>query len=308
MDIIRDINAVNPLENTAVTVGTFDGIHLGHQKIISRLVESAKSLNGKSVAVTFDPHPKEVIILPDKPPITILSTTAEKLDVLAEHGVDIVVIIEFTKEFSKTPPDVFAKEILAGILGARSVVVGYDHSFGRDRKGNTAMLLDIGESAGFTVDDVGPYKVDGVAVSSTLIRRKLLEGNIDTTTNYLGRYYSISGRVIKGKGIGKQMNFPTANIEIPRKNKVIPKNGVYCIRTEIEGEPFTGMMNIGLRPTYNGDSRTVEAHIFSGDEIDLYDTELNVELISRIRDERKFESPEELVAQLVRDKELCFKI
>ncbi|MCH7954455.1 MAG: bifunctional riboflavin kinase/FAD synthetase [Candidatus Marinimicrobia bacterium] len=307
MELLTDITDYQSSHDRVLTVGTFDGVHLGHQKIIEAIIESAKKRNLKSTVVTFDPHPKEVISTPDgTDKIELLTTLEEKLEALSKFDIDTVIVIQFTMEFSRTDPDAFVTDILCKKFKAKEIIVGYDHNFGKDRSGNHKTLLSLGEKCGFSVKMVGPFDLMDGAVSSTRIRKLLSgEGDVETASKLLSRLYSITGSVVKGEGRGRKINFPTANIKLHNDSKVIPKNGVYCVNVLRDGKSQKGMCNIGFRPTFDGSDRTIEAHILSDDLGDLYGEEISLEYISRLRDEFRFNSSEELIKQLQKDKLAC---
>ena len=307
MELLTYTENFQSSHDRALTVGTFDGVHLGHQKIIEAILEKAKERDLKSTIVTFDPHPKEVISAPDDTSkLELLTTLEEKLDALSAFDIDTVILIPFTIEFSRTNPESFVTEVLCKKFRAKEIIVGYDHNFGKDREGNSQTLKSLGDECGFTVEVADPVSYNDEAISSTRIRKLLIdEGDVKLTGELLKRNYSVSGEVVKGKGIGRSLNFPTANISVEDKLKIIPKNGVYCVDVFREGVEQRGMSNIGMQPTFNGDTRTLEVHILMDDLDDMYGEIIKIEFISRIRDEQKFDSPDELVAQLEKDKIVC---
>ncbi len=307
MEVLTEITNYQSPHDRVLTVGTFDGVHLGHQKIIDTIIKSARKNNLKSTVVTFDPHPKEVISTPGIPEkINILTTLEEKLFALSNFGIDTTIVIPFTLEFSKTKPEDFVIDILCKKFRAKEIIVGYDHNFGKDRSGNHETLISLGEKCGFSVQMVGPLDISDEAVSSTRIR-KLLSGvgDVETAEGLLSRKYSFRGKIVRGEGRGREIHFPTANIEIDNKSKTIPKNGVYCVNVFRNNLEYKGMCNIGYRPTFDGSKRTIEVHLLADDLGDMYGEEIQVEFISRLRDEFKFNSPEELIKQLEKDKLAC---
>ena len=307
MELLTYTENFQSSHDRALTVGTFDGVHLGHQKIIEAILEKAKERNLKSTIVTFDPHPKEVISAPgDTSKLELLTTLEEKLDALSAFDIDTVILIPFTIEFSRTNPESFVTEVLCKKFRAKEIIVGYDHNFGKDRSGNHETLLSLGEKCGFAVKMVGPFDLMSDAVSSTRIRKLISgEGDVETASKLLSRRYSISGTVVRGDGRGREINFPTANIKVQSDSKAIPKNGVYCVNVLMGDTSRKGMCNIGFRPTFDGSTRTIEVHILSDDLGDLYGEEISLEFISRLRDEFKFNSSEELIEQLQKDKIAC---
>jgi len=288
----------NLKNKTVVTIGTFDGVHLGHQKIIERLVDVASSNQLDSVLLTFFPHPR--MVLQKDADIKLINTLSEKESVLKKLGLTHLVVNEFTKEFSRLTAEEFVREILVKQLNAKHVIIGYDHHFGRNRSANIEDLKRFGKEYNFTVEEISAQDVNEVAVSSTKIRTALLDGDIKTANLYLNYNFMLSGKVIKGKGIGKTIQFPTANIKIAETYKLIPKDGVYVVKSNVDNETVFGMMNIGNNPTVNGTSKSIEIHFFDLDK-DLYNQNLKIELLHRLRDEKKYESVDALKTQLKAD-------
>jgi len=292
--------ARNP--DTIVTVGTFDGIHLGHREIIRETVRQAHASGGRSVVVTFEPHPKQVV-RSDRGPVALLSTLEEKLRLLENEGVDLVWVLPFTREFARQTPREFYERAIVGRLGVRAVVVGIDHMFGRDRSGDAAELNVLAREFGFSLTTIPPLIVDDVRVSSTVIRKALAEGDVARAGRYLGYPYSLSARVVQGDRRGRDLGFPTANLDLDHSLKVIPARGVYVVEGEVSGESRHGMMNIGLRPTVTDAGHlTLEAHLF-GVERDLYGEHVRVSFLARLREEQRFSSAQDLVRQLHLDRE-----
>lgn len=286
-----------------ITVGTFDGLHCGHQAILRELKQEAQIRQGSTTVVTFDPHPQVVLQHSDKPPVQILTATEEKIALLRQANIDRLVIIPFTLEFSKTPSETFVREILFRRIGMQAIVIGHDHGFGKNREGDFATLERLGKELNFSVREVPPYEMNGVTISSTRVREALQQGEIEKAARYLGRPYSLSGAVIAGDGRGKTLGFPTANLQPNHDKKLIPANGVYAVWVKIEKlrAQYPGMMNIGYRPTFGKAARVLEVHAldFSGD---LYGATLTVYFMAKLRNEQKFESPQALMAQLQQDK------
>ncbi len=310
--IYRSLDEVQFDPCSVVTVGTFDGLHCGHQAILRELKQEARTRQSRATVVTFDPHPQLVLQRPDKPAVQILTTTAEKITLLCEENIDRLVIIPFTREFSRTPSETFVREILWRRVGMQAMVIGHDHGFGKNREGDLATLQRLGQELGFAVREVPPYEMNGVTLSSTRVREALLQGEVEKAARYLGRLYCLSGTVTAGDGRGKTLGFPTANVAPNHDKKLVPANGVYVVRVEYEkphvremaGEDktkYSGMMNIGYRPTFGNPARALEAHLldFSGD---LYGATLTIHFVARLRHEQKFASPQALMAQLERDK------
>jgi len=274
-------------------------VHIGHQKIIQRLVESGKNKDLKSIVLTFFPHPR-MVLQPDFD-MKLLHSIDERQDVLSQFGLEEVVIKKFTKAFANLSAQDYVKQILVDELNAKHIIIGYDHHFGKNRTANIEDLKIYGKEYGFTVEEISAQDIEDVAVSSTKIRQSLLEGDIETANSYLGYPYFISGKVIKGRGIGNTLDFPTANIHVPETYKLIPKDGVYVVRSSIDDVKVFGMMNIGSNPTFKGDKKSIEVHFFDINQ-NLYGAILKVEILYRLRDEHKFESVDLLKAQLQNDR------
>lgn len=300
MKIIRSITAFNSSEKTIVTIGTFDGIHIGHQKILKDLIKTAKKEGKKSVLLTFFPHPRMVLQKDNK--ILLLNTIEEKSGLLEKMGLDYLIIHPFSKEFSRLTALDFVRDILVNKLNTSRLIIGYDHHFGKNREGNIHQLKEYSLLYDFKVEEIPAQDIDDVSVSSTKIRTALKEGNLKTANNYLGYHYMLNGTVVSGKKLGGTIGFPTANLEIKEPYKLIPKTGVYIIKTLINTVLYTGIMNIGFNPTVLGKHQTIEAHLFDFNE-DLYGKEIMIEFIYFLREEHKFESVKELVVQLNIDKE-----
>ncbi|HET8886014.1 MAG TPA: bifunctional riboflavin kinase/FAD synthetase [Salinimicrobium sp.] len=285
-------------KNTVVTIGTFDGVHIGHQKIIKKLVKSAKKEDLESVILTFFPHPRMVLQKDDS--IKLINTIDEKKQLLAAEGVDHLIVHPFTKEFSQMEAAEFVQEILLKQLKAKKIIIGYDHRFGKNRSADISDLKKFGEEFGFEVEEISKQEVEHIAVSSTKIRNALFEGKIKLANKYLSRPFMLSGTVVKGKGLGKDFGFPTANIEIAETYKLIPKIGVYVVRSVIEGVEVYGMMSIGFNPTVGGTEKTIEAHFFDFEK-DIYGEFLQIEILKRIRDEINFGNTEDLKEAIQKD-------
>jgi riboflavin kinase/FMN adenylyltransferase len=285
---------------SVVTIGTFDGIHIGHQKIIRKLTKTAKEHNLQSVVLTFFPHPR--MVLQKNANIQLLNTIEERKQLLYNFGVDDIHIQEFTKEFSELSAEDFVKTLLVDRLNAKHIIIGYDHQFGKNRSANIDDLKIFGKQFSFEVEEISVQDIDDVAVSSTKIRNALNIGDIKTANSYLGYSYFLTGNVIKGKGLGRQIDFPTANISIEETYKLIPKQGVYVVKTTIENKTIFGMMNIGINPTVNGKEQSIEVHLFDFNA-DIYGAKLKVELLHRLRNEYHFESVNDLKNQLHQDKQ-----
>ncbi|MGW9684985.1 bifunctional riboflavin kinase/FAD synthetase [Flagellimonas sp. 2504JD1-5] len=284
---------------TAVTIGTFDGVHLGHAKILERLINNAKNEGLKSTVLTFFPHPR--MVLQKDTDIKLLNTLDEKIQILDAMGLDYLIIHPFTKDFSRLSATEFVRDILVNSLKTKKIIIGYDHRFGRNRNANIQDLIAFGNTLDFEVEEIPAQEIDEVSVSSTKIRNALLDGDIATANSYLTYPYMLTGTIKKGKGLGKQFGFPTANLHIAEDYKLIPKNGVYVVRSLINGNKHYGMMNIGFNPTVSGTEKSIEVNFFEF-EGDLYNKKIQVNILHRIRDEHKFDSVKELQAQLKQDK------
>ena len=300
MKIIQTISNFNSLEKTVVTIGTFDGIHIGHQKILKDLIETAKKENKKSVLLTFFPHPR--MVLQKEVTIQLLNTIEEKSSLLEKMGLDYLIIHPFSKEFSRLTALDFVRDILVNQLNTSRLIIGYDHHFGKNREGNIHQLKEYSSLYDFNVEEIPAQDIDNVSVSSTKIRNALQEGSLKTANNYLGYNYMLNGTVVNGKSLGGKIGFPTANLEVNETYKLIPKTGDYIIKTVIDSVLFYGMMNIGFRPTVSGKDQTIEAHLFNFNK-DLYGKNLRLELLYFLRKEKKFDSIDDLIVQLKLDKE-----
>ena len=285
---------------SVVTIGTFDGVHIGHQEIIKNLVEKAEATQNESVILTFFPHPR--MVLQKSSSIKLLNTLDEKVELLRKSGLNNLIIEPFTKEFSRLTALEFARDVLVNRLKTKTLVIGYDHHFGRNREGNFEQLREYGITYNFNVEEIPAQDVENIAVSSTKIRNALEAGDIDIANAYLGYKYMLSGEVVPGKALGRQYSYPTINIDIAEDYKLIPKSGVYIVDTVIESQHFYGIMNIGKRPTLNGRRKTIEVHLLDFDE-NLYGEQIRVQLLKRLRDEQKFASVEHLFAQIKKDEQ-----
>ncbi|MCF0063137.1 bifunctional riboflavin kinase/FAD synthetase [Dyadobacter chenwenxiniae] len=301
MNIYHSLDSFQKLEYGVVTSGTFDGVHLGHKKILSRLREISEQSGGETVVLTFWPHPRTVVS-EDSQGLQLLSTIDEKIELFSQLGIHHLLIVPFTRAFSELSSHEYIKEILVDKIGTKKLVIGYDHRFGRNREGSFGFLQDNCASYGFEVEEISREDIENMAVSSSRIRKALVTGHVEEANELLGRPYTLSGTVVKGKQLGRTIGFPTANVHLHESYKLIPMNGVYVIHATYNGEQFKGMLNIGVRPTVDGSMRTIEANLFDFDK-EIYGEDLKLELLHYLRPEQKFESLDMLVRQINIDKE-----
>ena len=299
MKIYEGLADFSPVRNAVVTSGTFDGVHLGHQKILNRIREIATSIQGETVLITFWPHPR-LVLYPNEHNLRLLSTFEEKTKLLRQFGVDHLITIPFTPKFSQMTSEEFIRKVLMEKLQTKKLVIGYDHRFGKNREGSFEYLKAHSPEFGFELEEISRQDVDEIGVSSTKIRHSLESGDVKTAASYLGRPYELNGLVIKGQQIGRSIGFPTANIHIPNDYKLIPKDGVYAVEAFVEGTQYKAMLNIGNRPTVDGTKKTVEANLFDF-QGDLYNKQITVYFHEFLREEQKFENLEALKNQLIQD-------
>ena len=305
MKVINTITNYAELKNCALTIGTFDGVHIGHQQIIKRLVKQAKKKNLLSVVLTFFPHPR--MILQKESDIRLIDTLNEKQKLLEDLGIDLLVVHPFSKIFSRQLADEFIRNILVNTFHIAHLIIGYDHRFGRNREATIDDLINAGETYGFSVEKIEAQEIASVNVSSTKIRLAIEAGDIQKANNYLNRPFKITGKIIKGAEIGRTIGFPTANLHITEEYKLLPADGVYFVRAKHKGKTIFGMMNIGFRPTVNGKKRSYEVHFFNFNE-NLYKQFISVELLDQIRQEKAFLTLDELKQQLTLDKAHCQRL
>lgn len=299
METIQGIAQFKSEASTALTIGTFDGVHMGHGQILKRLITDAKKAGLKSAVLTFFPHPR--MVLQQDSDIKLLNTLEEKKQILAKMGLDYLIVHPFTKAFSRLSALEFVRDNLVNGLKANKIIIGYDHRFGRNRNANISDLITYGNTFDFEVSEIPVQEIDEVSVSSTKIRKSLLAGDITTANAYLGYHYMLTGTVKKGKGLGRKIGFPTANIAVAETYKLIPQNGVYVVKADYDQVTVHGMMNIGYNPTVNGKSKSMEVHFFDFKE-DLYGKTIQIQFLKKIRDEHKFDSVALLREQLEKDK------
>ena len=293
---LQDYNSTKP---SVVTIGTFDGVHIGHTKIINQLTTISLKNNLTSILLSFFPHPK--MVLQNDNELKLINTIQEKEGLLNSLNLDYLIIKEFTKEFSRLSALEFVRDILVNKLNAKHIIIGYDHHFGRNRTANIEQLKEFGELYDFKVTEILAQDIDDIAISSTKIRKALINGEIKLANKFLGYNFFFSGDVVHGNNIGKTISFPTANIKVDQPYKLIPKNGVYIVKTIIDNQTTFGMMNIGYNPTFNGKQKSIEIHFLNFTK-NIYHKNLTIEMIMRIRNEIKFNSVEDLKKQLEQDK------
>lgn len=300
MKIFNGFDELSSISNPVLTIGTFDGVHLGHQKIINHLNKQAEKVGGESVLFTFYPHPR-MVLYPESHGVRLLQTQEEKLDKLERMGLRNIIIHPFTKEFSRLTALEFVRDYLVNKLKVKQMVIGYDHQFGKNREGSIDFLRDICDTYDFEVFEISAKEIDEVNISSTKIRKALEECDIEGANLFLGEPFELNGVVVKGKGIGKKLGYATANIDLQSDVKIVPGNGVYLVNVVVDGEEHQGMLNIGTNPTVSsGVEKTIEVHVLDLDR-DLYGKKLKLKLISFIRPEKKFENVDQLVNQIKED-------
>jgi len=305
MIIIKDLSELkSPLEKPVLTIGNFDGVHKGHLALFEKVKEIAKKINGNSVVMTFDPHPVKVLNHGNGPPL--ITPIQQKIRLIKEAGIDIILCLPFTKEFATIPAKDFVKKILVDKIGVKYIVVGYDYAFGRNREGDIDLLQNLGDKLGFKVIVVEPVSIDGIIVSSTKIRNLVQEGRLEEAKALLGRNYQVCGTVIKGKNRGARLlGYPTANLKLI--DELTPKIGVYAVKVIVDDKVYNGVANIGYNPTFGNKSFSVETHIIEFNK-DLLGKEIRIEFVKRLRDERKFKDPDELSKQIGKDIEEAKKV
>ena len=299
MKVYRDIKTFENKQNAVVTTGTFDGVHFGHQKILSRLKEVAKQLKAETVIITFFPHPR-LVLFPEDNDLKLINTLDEKIELLSSQGIDHLIIIPFTKEFSRLSSLEFIQEILVNSIGTKKLVIGYDHHFGKNREGSFEHLKLYSKEYGFEVEEIPEQDINDVAVSSTKIRNAILEGNIAKANQYLGYPFAINGKVVRGDQIGRTIGFPTANIQVDEHYKLIPMDGIYAVRVLLGEKKYNGMLYIGNRPTVDGKKKVIEVNLFDFSE-DIYDQAITVNFVAFIRGDKHFNGLEELKVALAND-------
>jgi len=304
MRIFHHISEITSISNSIITIGTFDGVHLGHQKIIKRLVELKEKQGGETLLFTFAPHPRKVLF-PEQKDLKLITTTEEKCELLKKFGIDNVLVFPFTKEFSQMNADRYISEIIAQGLKTKTLVIGYDHRFGSNREGNIDTLKQYSSQFNFEVEEISAQEINQLNVSSTRIRKAIEEGDIDVANEFLGYSFFVTGTVVKGKQLGRTIGYPTANIQIIDPDKLIPKIGVYAVNVEHNNKRYKGMLNVGVNPTTDTDNKIkIEVNIFDFEK-EIYGDGIKVEFVKRIRNEEKFANLDELKQALANDKIAC---
>ncbi|PPK99995.1 bifunctional riboflavin kinase/FAD synthetase [Parapedobacter indicus] len=314
MKIYRNLEDFIPLDNAVVTIGTFDGVHVGHQKILSTLKECARNSGGETVLLTFFPHPR-MILHPEDDSLRLISDIEEKVALLADAGIDHLIITPFTRDFSNQSPEAYIRDVLVGKIGTKKIIIGYDHRFGKDRSGSLKDLLDHAEIYGYTVEQIPEQDINDVAVSSTKIREALIKGDIATANSYLGHPFQLTGKVVRGNQLGRNIGYPTANLQVLENHKLIPAYGIYAVEAavidlagittgtyqpNIPEHVVKGMGYIGTRPTIDGISRSIEVHLFDFHS-DIYGKTLQVNFLHFIRHDQWFENMQEMIDQMAKD-------
>ena len=302
MRVFKGLDNLPPFKNPVLTIGTFDGVHLGHAKIIERLRKKAIEVDGESIIITFDPHPR-FVVAPNSTPIELLSTSQEKIKALQALHVDNVVIVPFTKAFSDISAEAYIRDFIVSNFHPHTIIIGYDHHFGKNRQGNYQLLESVKATYGFQLEEIPVQEIEHIAVSSTKIRAALHIGDIKKANELAGKYYTLEGVVIHGEKRGRLIGFPTANVHVGDAHKLIPANGVYAVKAYLKETAYKAMLNIGVRPTVSSSNhRSIEVNIIDFDQ-DIYDETFRIEFVDKLRDEIKFNGIDELIAQLTIDKQ-----
>lgn len=304
MNIFHSINDFKSTKKTILTLGTFDGVHIGHKKILERVTQHTENGKYESLVLTFFPHPR--MVLHGQSEVKLLNTIDEKIDLLEKNGIQNLVIHPFDETFSKLTAEEFVKTVLVDRFQIQKIIIGHDHRFGRNRTADINDLIAFGKQYNFEVEQISVQEIDAVSISSTKIRKALMEGNMALANDYLGYDYFLTGIISKGKQLGRTIGFPTANLKIEENYKLIPQNGVYVVKSIIDQKTVFGMMNIGYNPTVSGENLSVEIHYFDFDK-DIYDQKIAVSILERLRPEQKFGSVDLLKEQLEKDKQIALK-
>ncbi|HCK98825.1 MAG TPA: hypothetical protein DHW42_01780 [Candidatus Marinimicrobia bacterium] len=294
-------------KSAVVTLGVFDGLHRAHMAIVQKVIDSAKAAHSYSMLVTFDPHPRKYLNSSKDDPVLLLTTPEEKVHLLEDTALDAILFLKTDKALINMSSEEFVKMILVNQIGVKKIIVGYDYHFGKQREGRAEHLIALGRRYGFSAEIIAPIQFENEAVRSSVIRSLLSEGKVKKAANLIGRNYSISGAIVHGAGRGKELDFPTANIEINNHEKMIPKDGIYLTKVKINGKRYFGICNIGVRKTFNEHDRIVEVHILNVPDIDLYGAGIEIDFLERLRDELKFATVESLKHQMIDDKKVCLE-
>lgn len=306
MRVFRSVEGLPEFKKGVLTIGTFDGVHLGHQEIIKRINQEAAAIGGESIIVTFHPHPR-LVVNPNDTSLKLLNTLEEKIALLERFGVDNLIVAPFSIEFSKLTAREYVEDFLWKNVRPKKVVIGYDHRFGNNREGGLELFLEMGKELGFEVEEIAKQMVDDLAVSSTKVRNALQAGDVVQANHLLGYEYSLHGTVVEGHQMGRKLGYPTANIHPNNPNKLIPAKGVYAVRVKLEGQLYPAMMNIGDNPTFEGRKASIEANLFDFDR-DIYGMELDVIFVQRLRSELKFDNIDALIKQMADDEKVSRKL
>ncbi len=307
MLVIQNTEGFRIESPTIVTIGTFDGVHLGHQKILLRLNELKQKTGLKTVVLTFDPHPRKVLF-PEQKDLKLLTLIDEKLELLEKYGVDVAVVYPFTKRFAEMESEFYVELVLKKSLNVKHLVIGYDHKFGRNRSGDINTLKSYSQNFEFELEEISPMDIDNIAISSSKIRKALEEGNIELASEFLGHLFFINAEVVKGKQLGRTIGYATANLKPETEEKIIPKMGVYFVEVIVDSKKYFGMMNIGTNPTTDLDAHLkLEVHLFNFNQ-DIYSKTIQLVFLKRLRDEKKFDSIEELKTALKHDEQMCLHL
>lgn len=307
MRIYKDLKNLPKFKNAVLTIGSFDGVHIGHQQIIQQINDLATSIDGESVLITFDPHPR-FVVGKRQGDLKLLNTLEEKANLLEQCAVDVLIVVPFSKEFASQSPDAYIQDFLVAHFQPKIIAIGYDHKFGKNRVGDISYLKKFENKHGFKVVEISKQEVADIAVSSTKVRTALMNGNVDQAAQLLGQPFGITGIVVKGLQIGTTIGYPTANIEVKHPYKLIPPEGIYAVQVNSDNTSYQGMLYIGNRPTIDQDlKQTIEVNIFDFDQ-DIYDKELTIEFIEYLRGDVKFTTIENLKNQLTKDKEAALKV
>jgi len=305
MQVHRNIESLPHFRNAVITIGTFDGVHLGHQKIISVLVQEAKAAGGESIIITFDPHPRKIVNTGEH--LQLINTLQEKIDLLQNRGVDHMVVVPFTLSFSEQAAEAYIRDFLVNLFHPHIIIIGYDHHFGKNRKGNYQLLEQKASTYNYQLKEIPKQLLDEIAISSTKIRKALLASDITTANKLLGYEFFFEGMVIQGDKLGRQLGYPTANLKYTNEDKIHLGEGVYAVYVKVKGEEKKGMMSIGTRPTFNDTAEKVEVNIFDFDK-DIYGVEISVRVKQYLRPQEKYDTVEALIAQIDKDKENSLKV